>query len=136
MHKTGSDNSSVWIRSVGSNINMPDKNLQSVVNSGCITSINSDCRCIYDAFSQGCSDNAESRYRFFVSVKTKAEELAIIWTKDVSIKNGESPEVRKEFLARVESFKAEIMDEVFKILRERQGPVRLDLYSELETIKF
>lgn len=136
MQKTGSDNGSVWIRSVGSRFNMPEINLQSAVNAEYITSINSDCECMYDAFSQECSDNAQSRYRFYVSVRTKAGEKAIIWTKDVSIKNGEPSAVRKEFLARIESFKAEVLDEVFRILGEKQGPARLDFYTELDKIKF
>lgn len=136
MHSIGSDNGQIWIRSVGSNINAINSQLQTAINSEHITSIDSDCRCMYDAFSQECSDTAQSRYRFFVSVRTKAGEKAIIWTKDVSIKNGEPPAVRKEFLARIESFKGEVLDEVFRILREKQGPARLDFYTELDKMKF
>jgi len=86
MNTTDSDNGMVWIKSVGSNINWINKQLQTAINSKFITSINSDCECMYDAFSQECSDKAESRYRFFVSVQTNADETAIIWTKDFSIK--------------------------------------------------
>jgi hypothetical protein len=136
MHKTGSDNEGIWIRSVCSRYKLPETNLQSVVNSEYFTSITSNCECMYDAFSQDCNDSAQSRYRFFVSIKTKAGETAVIWTKDVSIKNGEPPAVRKEFLARIVSFKAEVLDEVFRILEEKRGPARLDFYTELDKIKF
>lgn len=127
----------IWIKSVGSNINGINKQLQTAINSEFITSIDSDYRCIYDAFSQECSDKAESRYRFYVSVRTKADETAIIWTKDISIKNGESSAVRKEFLARIEPFKQEVLDEVFRILEKRKhDSSRLDFYTELNSLEF
>lgn len=137
MNTTQSKNGIVWIKSVGANINGINKQLQTAINSEFITSIDSDCRCMYDAFSQECSDKAESRYRFFVSVRTKAGETAIIWTKDVSIKNGESSAVRTEFLARIESFKQVVLDEVFRILEKRKhDSSRLDFYTELNTLEF
>lgn len=67
---------------------------------------------------------------------TNDGEKAIVWTKDVFIKNGVLPEARKEFLARIESFKVEILDEVFRLLGEKRGPARLDFYTELDKIKF